>query len=204
MEGRVKTDLQAKTGALCESIERYSAMYHGKTYSVHAAFKDLAGAIHPNELMLYSEQQFAEREKINRYASRFYSLIPIPFDEQEEMEWTPVYSLSERKFKYLPTCFCFAQYPAEDETRLYSYPDSNGLAAGNSIEEAILQGFLELVERDAAGIWWYNQIQRPGVDLLSAQNPYFDEILAYYESINRKNPCVRYHQRLRGSRICRD
>jgi ribosomal protein S12 methylthiotransferase accessory factor len=43
--------------------------------------------------------------------------------------------------------------------------DSNGNAAGNTLEEAILQGLLELVERDALGIWWYNRIQRPAVAL---------------------------------------
>jgi ribosomal protein S12 methylthiotransferase accessory factor len=31
------------------------------------------------------------------------------------------------------------------------------------IEEAILHGFLELVERDAVGIWWYNRLPRPPV-----------------------------------------
>jgi len=42
---------------------------------------------------------------------------------------------------------------------------SNGCAAGNTREEAILQGFLELVERDAAAIWWYGEIRRPAIDL---------------------------------------
>ena len=42
---------------------------------------------------------------------------------------------------------------------------SNGCAAGNTLEEAILQGFLELVERDAAAIWWYGEIRRPAIDL---------------------------------------
>jgi ribosomal protein S12 methylthiotransferase accessory factor YcaO len=41
--------------------------------------------------------------------------------------------------------------------------DSNGCAAGNTIEEAVLQGFLELIERDAVAIWWYNRISRPEV-----------------------------------------
>ena len=41
----------------------------------------------------------------------------------------------------------------------------NGCAAGNTLEEAIVQGFLELVERDAYAIWWYNRLQRPELDL---------------------------------------
>jgi len=50
--------------------------------------------------------------------------------------------------------------------------DSNGCAAGNTLEEAIVQGFLELVERDAYAIWWYNRLQRPAVELDSFHDPY--------------------------------
>jgi oxazoline/thiazoline synthase len=45
------------------------------------------------------------------------------------------------------------------------HADSNGCAAGNTLAEAIVQGFLELVERDAYAIWWYNRLQRPEIDL---------------------------------------
>lgn len=183
--GKGKTAIQAKTGALCEAIERYSLMYQGETYTVEATYNDLEHAMHPNTCMLYSDDQYQDRERINNESTKFYSLIPIPFDVDEIMDWTPVYSLTQKEFKYLPSCYCYAQYPAADEKRLYAYPDSNGCAAGNTIEEAILQGFLELVERDAAAIWWYNRVQYPAVALESAQNPYINQMIAYYKSIHR-------------------
>ena len=49
------------------------------------------------------------------------------------------------------------------------------------MEEAILQGFLELVERDAVAIWWYNRLRRPGVDLDSFENPYFQQTKRFYD-----------------------
>ncbi|WP_103071561.1 TOMM precursor leader peptide-binding protein [Aquimarina sediminis] len=183
--GKGRTAIQAKTGALCEAIERYSLMYQGKTYTISATFDELQDAIHPNSCMLYSDDQYHNREHINEKSTKFYSLIPIPFDANKEMDWTPVYSLTDEKFKYLPSCYCYAQYPADDEKKLYAYPDSNGCAAGNTIEEAILQGFLELVERDAAAIWWYNRIRYSAIDLETAQNPYINQMVAYYKSINR-------------------
>jgi oxazoline/thiazoline synthase len=183
--GKGKTDLQAKTGALCEGIERYCLMYHDNVYAIRGSLASLTDAIHPNQFMLFSAAQFDARASINEQAAKFYSLIPIPFEEAETMDWTPIYSLSEGRYKYAPTCYCYAQYPAADEQRLYSYPDSNGAAAGNTVGEAILQGFLELVERDAAAIWWYNRLQRPGVDLASAQNPYIDEMIDYYRAMGR-------------------
>ena len=54
--------------------------------------------------------------------------------------------------------------------------DSNGCAAGNTVEEAIVQGFLELVERDAYAIWWYNKVQRPEVDLDRFDNSYVHDL----------------------------
>lgn len=34
-------------------------------------------------------------------------------------------------------------------------PDTNGVAAGRTREEAIVRGLLELIERDAVGLWWF-------------------------------------------------
>jgi ribosomal protein S12 methylthiotransferase accessory factor len=47
----------------------------------------------------------------------------------------------------------------------FAAADSNGCAAGETIEEAVLGGLLELIERDAVAIWWYNRVRRPGIDL---------------------------------------
>ena len=156
--GKGKSDIQAKVGALCESIERYSMMYHGKEYSVEGSMQSLPNTIHPNRCMNFSEAQYENRETINGSNPKFYSMVPRPFAENEVVDWTPVYSLTNQEFKYLPSFFCYAQYPASDEKNLWSYPDSNGCAAGNTLEEAILQGILELVERDAVAIWWYNRL----------------------------------------------
>jgi ribosomal protein S12 methylthiotransferase accessory factor len=71
---------------------------------------------------------------------------------------------------HVPLTFCYANTPYDES--VYSRFSSNGCAAGNTLEEALLQGFLELVERDAVAIWWYNRISRPGVSLglLSTDN----------------------------------
>jgi len=184
--GKGKNDAQAKTGALCEAIERYCMIYHDTIFSIKGSFGELENAIHPNNCMNFSKKQYSERTLINKHVARYYSLIPEPFDENASIEWTPLYSLTSDVFKYLPTSYCYAQYPYESENDIISYPDSNGCASGNTLEEAFLQGFLELVERDAVALWWYNRIQRQQVDLLSANNPYIDKIIAYYESLDRE------------------
>lgn len=184
--GKGKTEIQAKVGALCEAIERYSVVYHGDNPGVMGSLDSLENAIHPNECMLFSDKQLAERNEINGQASKFFAMVPVPFDRSKEMEWTKVYSLTDERFHLLPSCFCFAQYPALDETQLYSYPDSNGCAAGNTLGEAALQAVLELIERDAAAIWWYNEIERPWVKLDTVDNDYIKSVIKFYKKINRK------------------
>ncbi len=184
--GKGKTWAQARAGALCEAIERYSLMYHGDEPYICASLKGLGSeGIHPNRCMNYSDTQYRDRETLNRECAKFYSIIPVPFEPAMEMDWTPVYSLTEETFKYLPSCFCYAQYPAKDESTLFSYPDSNGCAAGNTVAEAILQGFLEVVERDSVAMWWYNRLRKPAVDLGSFDEPYFLRLIDYYRSMNR-------------------
>ena len=184
--GKGRNAQQAITGALCEAIERYAMMHHGQPAALQSSFAALRSkAIHPNACMNFSKTQFEQREEINAQSTAFYSLVPIQLDEEATIDWTRVYSLTGNYEKYLPSAFCYAQYPGQDERYMIAYPDSNGCAAGNTHAEAVLQGTLELIERDAAAIWWYNKIQRPGVDLAALSNPYIEEMRAFYASQGR-------------------
>ena len=77
----------------------------------------------------------------------------------DNIDWVQAFSLTANEACWLPRDFCYANAP---EPRLGHF-NPNGHAAGNSIEEAIIQAFLELVERDAVAIWWYNRIRHPGM-----------------------------------------
>ncbi len=184
--GKGRTLSQARAGALCEAIERYSCTYHGEESSITASLEQLGDkGIHPNRCMNYSEKQYREREENNRNCTKLYFMVPAPFDPAREIPWTPVYSLTRETFSYLPSALCYNQFPTPDPSNPFCFPDTNGNAAGNSIEEAVLQGFLELVERDAVALWWYNRLSRPTVDLSSFNEPYFERLLEYYRSLNR-------------------
>ena len=45
---------------------------------------------------------------------------------------------------------------------------------------------MELVERDSVGIWWYNRLRRPGVDLASFDDPYLLDLQEYYRQNQRE------------------
>jgi bacteriocin biosynthesis cyclodehydratase domain-containing protein len=169
--GKGVSDVQARASGLCEGLERYSGVFRGDEPRRRARLRDLAeAALQPNDCMLFSEWQYRERDAWNARKST-YNYVPRKFDPEAEIEWTPVWSLTRQASRYLPTSFCYFNYPFTDQ-EAFCIACSNGNAAGNTLEEAILQGFFELVERDSVALWWYSRVRRPGVDLDSFADPY--------------------------------
>lgn len=176
---------QARASALCEALERYSGIYQGHEPRITARFEELGeDAVDPALYLGFSERQFRERERGNA-ADPAYTWVPEPFDRERAVEWSPLWSLTESRFRYLPTACCYFGFPLPDDHR-FCRADSNGGSAGNCLEEAILQGFLELVERDAVALWWYNRLRRPGVDVESFGRPEFAALLDLYRDLGRE------------------
>jgi ribosomal protein S12 methylthiotransferase accessory factor len=176
--GKGTSNVQARASGLCEGLERYSGIFRGDEPRRRARLRELGGAaIPPGDCLLFSERQYRERDVRNRVSSRF-SFIPVPFDPEAPVDWSPVWSLTRQEVRYLLTAFCYYDYPQTEE-RTFCIACSNGNAAGNTLEEAILQGFLELVERDSVALWWYNRVRRPGVDLDSFGEPYLAQLRAF-------------------------
>ena len=184
--GKGSTPKQAEASALCEALERYSGVFHGDEIRRRARYCDFPKgvAIHPNDVQLYSDRQYESAEEFNARGSRF-NYVPAKFAEDVELDWSPVWSVTSGCHRYLPTSMLYYAMPLESGV-LYCGPDSNGCAAGNTLEEAVLQGFFELVERDAFACWWYNRISVPELDLSSFDDPFIGEAKGYYAAISRE------------------
>ena len=183
--GKGRTDSQAKASGLCEAIERYSAIYTGDEYRLTGRYADLADtAIHPRDLLHFSLTQYEQRQKFSQRVPSA-DRIPDPFDETKAIEWVLAWSLTKQTFRHVPLAYCYYGYPLPPGHQ-FCWADSNGSAAGNTIEEAILQGWLELVERDSVAMWWYNRLSRPGVDLDSFGDAYLPVLRDYYQTLNRE------------------
>ena len=182
--GKGTTDVQAKASGLCEGLERYSGVFRGDEPRRRERMSDLEGAIDPRECLLFSQRQYAERDAWNAKKSP-YNFVPVPFDPQDEIDWSPLWSLGEQEIRWLPTAFCHYDYPQAPD-KAFCVACSNGCAAGNTLEEAILQGFFEVIERDSVALWWYNRVRRPGVDLASFGEPYLAELTDYLASHRRE------------------
>jgi ribosomal protein S12 methylthiotransferase accessory factor len=182
--GKGTSRVAAEVSALCEALERFSGIHRGDEERKRAAYSELGDdAIHPSACTLFSEQQYREREKWNRREGK-YNWVPEFFDERLPIDWSPVWSLSHHRVKYVPTAYCYFGYPF-DSGHDFCRPDSNGNSAGNNLEEAIVHGFLELVERECVALWWYNRVRRPGVDLDSFELDYVRKLQIAYDSFGR-------------------
>jgi bacteriocin biosynthesis cyclodehydratase domain-containing protein len=171
--GKGSTAEQGEASALMEAIERYSGIFQGDEIRVKRRFTDFApgDAILPNDVLLFSDAQYRAWQTPACESGESQPVLG-PVDPSARIEWSPVWSLRDSRFKYLPTSLLYFFYsgPAAFPT------DTNGCAAGNTLEEAIVQGFLELVERDAYAIWWYNRLQRAEVDLGQFDDSYVRDL----------------------------
>ena len=159
--GKGICDKQSQASALSEAIERLASQYTGDERYHYASpgYHD-ENYIFPHQLSPFSERQYRAFTEQPIAEHKLYAAT----EHQEGMalHWTLVWSLTKNKTRYLPLSYCYANTPYKEQK--YSRFYHNGGAAGNRLEEAVLQGFLEIVERDAIAIWWYNKLQRPGVD----------------------------------------
>ena len=171
--GKGSTAEQGEASALMEAIERYSGIFQGDEIRAKQRFADFQSdeAIPPNEVLLFSDAQLRQGSAPTP-SSGAGEAIPALFDQSAKIEWSPVWSLRDARFRYLPISLLYFFYRGAAAFAA----DSNGCAAGNTLEEAIVQGFLELVERDAYAIWWYNRLQRPELDLGQFDDSYIRDL----------------------------
>lgn len=139
--GKGVSHIQAQVSCLAEAVERYSMFRTGTEAVTRCSKGSLPGR-----------------------ALDLYDLLGLPFDSVEERDWLAATSYSTGDTVYLPAEYCYLDLLRPTPAT------SNGCAAGNSLPEAMLQGLLELVERDAVSVWWHNGIQRRAVDLESFED----------------------------------
>ncbi|MGW0579819.1 YcaO-like family protein, partial [Streptomyces sp. NPDC002920] len=192
--GKGATALDAEVSAMCEALERYSGTLQGDEPRTRDSLRGLGdAAVSPDACQLFAARQFRDRDRWNALHDSF-QYVPEPFDDRAAVDWTPVWSLTERRQRLLPTGMLYfpgaldgSASPVAGRRSLCA--DSNGSAAGSSTEDAILHGFLELVERDAVALWWYNRTSQPGVRLTGPGgfgDRWSEELVGVYRELHRE------------------
>ena len=156
---------QSQTSALAEAIERYNCLYDESIPSIKASMAELkisASRYYSfQDIAPYSDAQYQDFQQPSTNA-HINEPNAIPYDGSK-IHWVKCWSISNEETVLVPLSQCFSQIPFTENR--FGRWQSNGCAAGNTKEEATLQAILELIERDATAIWWYNKITRPAFDL---------------------------------------
>ncbi|HTB38087.1 MAG TPA: TOMM precursor leader peptide-binding protein, partial [Reyranella sp.] len=183
--GKGASDLQARVSCLAEAVERYCCGLQGNEKRRRARIDEIdEPALDPRKLLLFSDAQYQDRDANNRVQGLGFNWVPARWDPARAIDWSPAWSLTQERRVWLPTAFCYFGYRTP-RNHAFCHADSNGCAAGNTFEEAIQQGFHELVERDACALWWYNRVRRPGIDLASFDDPFFAAMAAVHAAADR-------------------
>lgn len=172
----------ARTGALAEALERHSLRATGGEPSLSARRDDLPGpAVTPNDIQLFSEPQLHRAEQLaalgleESATGEGFHRVPRRFDPAAVHDWSPVADWRTGQTWWLPSSMVWFGWPGLPPG--YPTGSSNGAAAGNTVTEALLQGLLELVERDSVALWWHPRCRRPAFDLSAWDDPRIDAAL---------------------------
>lgn len=148
---------EACLSAVGESIERYACTFINKNGLVKGTYKDLTNSgfnlANPTKFAFYHEKQYKQRK------------MPFKkFDKNANINWTTAKSLTSNQNVYVPAaCTYLPYYPDKDEDLIW-FPISTGLSCGKNLDEAILKGIYEVIERDAFSIMWFNKLSMPLID----------------------------------------
>lgn len=145
----------AEAASIGEALERYSASFVPPHRLVVGPASLLSGAVDPRRFALFHESQYAD------------PLFPFrPFGPETVISWVAGFELPAGEPAYLPAQLAFFAWgrgrsPADAQI---AYTTSSGLACAPTLEEAVLAGLLEQVERDAVMLAWYDRLSLPLLD----------------------------------------
>jgi len=186
--GKGATPAQARASVMCESLERFSGCFFGDEPRIRTTRAELAERALPfEELVLYSDQQYESREAWNAAQTDDLNYVGVPLSPDRQVDWTEAWSLTRDRGRMVPTAYCFYGHrDIADIRTFFCTGDSNGQGAGNTLEEAITQGLMELIERDGVAVWWYNRLRVPAVDLDSFAESWLDQLRQEYAEMGRE------------------
>lgn len=132
--GKGATPVEAKVSVIMESIERYSSEFQkqDKKKVIQGTYEEISEkqcAVDPQSLILPGRLAAGTR-----------------------LEWFEGYDLMSKKEVKLPCNAVFHPYNSLPAVGRLFRSNTNGLASGNTLEEAIFHALMEVVERDALSL----------------------------------------------------
>lgn len=159
--GKGITKEHSKASAMMEAFERYSAERQDSDDAIIAKIDEIEGNyIDPKSLNLPKE---LEKKDITDL----------------KLEWSLAKDIVSNEDHYIPTNAIF--HPYKYPVSLFK-SNTNGLASGNVLEEAILHGIFEVIERDAWSIFELTHKNYAQIDIDSIESDVINESIDKFES----------------------
>jgi ribosomal protein S12 methylthiotransferase accessory factor len=157
--GKGATPVQAEASALMELVERFSFFAYIEEGPLdYGTPRDLQGRALPFSYLARSLFDISPEVST---AARLYEDWPLYF--------VPATNLTRGEAVYLPIHW------------FYLIEEYNGPAAGNCLEEAILQGLCEVVERHVGSVISHDRLSTPVIDPDSVTDPAARELLEKFK-----------------------
>ncbi len=145
--GKGVTREQAEASAVMESAERYSAEPREEDEIVYGTYEqalEVMDAVDPVDLIL-----------------PVWALDRV---RGAEIAWTEGWDMFRGHPVWVPACAVYYPYRPDTDLQLFKF-HTNGIAAGNTMEEAVLHATFEVIERDAWSIADYRNVPVPDVEV---------------------------------------
>ncbi len=164
--GKGATKPQAKASAMMESFERYSAELHDDCRQ-----NFVCGVFEGSD------------ERLDNYLHPGSLILPeVLFDpETVDLEWVTSTNLKDDSDVLIPANAVYHPYTPKNNIKLFQ-SNTNGLASGNRLEEAVFHGIMEVVERDAWSIFESKRVSKPEINCDNTENPIIKDILAMFKN----------------------
>lgn len=154
--GQANSFTASRELAFLEGLERYAGTHRRRRGALLTkACSELGDeALNPAECGFYPPATYRDDPMVR------------PFDPDRPIPWVPGHSLRDDRPVLVPARL--VHYSAGVAADDFVFECSNGCAIGSCLEEAVLGGLLELIERDAFLLAWYGGTQLTEIDLASA------------------------------------
>jgi len=145
--GKGPTPEQAMASAVMEAMERYSAELRETDEIIYGT----VGEAEETGLTLDPAEMILPLRTLNYYRN-------------EVIAWCRGFEMFRGEYIWVPACAVYHPYFPDGDMQLFRY-HTNGIASGNTMEEAILHSMLELIERDAWSICEYRERANADVEV---------------------------------------
>ena len=156
----------AKASAMMEGFERYSAEKQESDDTIFAT---------PNEIG--EKGEYIEPKSLN---------LPQKFEKADlgdtKFEWNLAHDIITGNVYYVLSNAVFHPYNHDSDVESLFKSNTNGLASGNVLEEAILHGIFEVIERDAWSIFEMTHKNYSQINIDSIESELIKEIIDKFES----------------------